>query len=122
MEGEAEASGASTADGGGRGWMEATVADDGYRGGCRRPWRMGRPPQRMEAATVAERPRWMGWLMVVKGSRDGVAVADGGFSGGRWYDGYIMILLYRTYNLSNKIPCPSLDLNSIGWKSPTTVF
>ena len=84
MEVEAEPSGASAADGGGRGWMEAAVANCGYRGGCRRPLRMGLPPERMEAATVAERPRWMGWLMVVKGSQDGVAVADGGSSGGRW--------------------------------------
>ena len=55
------ASGASAADGGGRGWIEATVADDGYRIGRRRLWRMRWPPRRM-SATVAGRPRRIGWL------------------------------------------------------------
>ena len=76
------ASGASAADGDGSGWMEAAVADGGYRGGWRQPWQMGQPRRRMEA-TVAGRPRRMGWLVVVKGGRGGVTVADGGSSGGQ---------------------------------------
>ena len=38
--------------------------------------------RRMEV-TVAGRPRWMGWLVVVEADRGGVAVVDGGSSDGR---------------------------------------
>ena len=52
---------APAADGGGRGWIEAAVADGGSRVGWRRPWRMGWLTWRIEA-TVTGRPWRMGWL------------------------------------------------------------